>query len=66
MVRDRSYLYDVTEAGEIPEELDEEEDLEAELEAEALDKILSEPPKQLTKKTSFTNEKEKSSCRKGG
>lgn len=60
VVRDRSYLYDATEIGEIPDELDEEEDLEAELEAEALDKILSEPPKQLTKKTSFTRMKRRS------
>ena len=60
VVRDRSYIYDATDVGEIPEELDEEEDLEAELEAEALDKILTEPPTKLTKKTSFTRMKRRS------
>lgn len=60
VVRDRSYIYDATDIGEIPVELDEEEDLEAELEAEALDKILTEPPTKLTKKTSFTRMKRRS------
>ena len=59
VVRDRSYIYDATEVGEIPDELDEEEELEAELEAEALDRMLAKP-KEFEKKTSFTRMKRRS------
>ncbi len=59
VIRDRSYIYDITAENEIPLEIDEEQDLEAELELEALDQILSEPTRKpmAERQTSFTRMK---------
>ncbi len=66
VIRDRSYIYDVTSDGEIPPELEEEEEeLEADWQAQQLeaaemaDKLPPEP-KRLEKKTSFVRLKRRS------
>ena len=64
VVRDRSYIYDITDGG-VPPEIEEVEDIEAELELEALDKILTEP-KRIDRQTSFTRLKRRSRVEEKG
>ena len=66
VIRDRSYIYDVTSDGEIPPELEEEEEeLERDWQAQQLeaaemaDKLPSEP-KRMEKKTNFVRLKRRS------
>ena len=60
VVRDRSYIYDITSGDD--EILEEEHELEAEMEAEELDMILAEPPrsKRPEKQPSFRRLKRRS------
>lgn len=61
VVRDRSYIHDVTTGEDISQIDEEEDDLEAELELEALDQILTEPTiKVPQRQTSFSRMKRRS------